>query len=243
MKIDVSKRKEVEQDVYAFFDTIDPSGKNSERYRKMFATMSDSKWASFYEQMFDDDNMNYIFDIEDFKTDFSPGNAEKALRYLHVPAEETVVLPHKNMDLEHPITTKEKCIVGYNIEIRMSQTVRHKNSTSTAISERSAITGQVVGNDKNGRTTDQENVALMVYGANAIAKEMNGFRADGIARKNEAYGDILKTGVCSVEKVEEDHGIEDRTSLNAVDSFFLGMGIKTDLVSDSYVLPKTIREL
>lgn len=242
-KYDISKRKAIEKDVYDFFNLVDPSGRNAERYRKMFATMSDTKFLQFYDTMFQDDTMNYILDIEDFKSDFSVEMAEKALHYLNVPPEEYVMQPHKTMDKLHPMVPKYRVIVGYNIEIRMPQTVRHKNSTSTEISERSAITGQVVGDDKNGRTSDQENVALTVYGATKIAQELNGFRADGLARKREAYGDIARTGYCSVDKVEENHGLEDRTSLNAINTFFMGMGIKTDLVTPDYLLPKTVREL
>lgn len=242
-KYDISKRKAIEKDVYAFFNLIDPSGKNAARYRSIFATMSDTEFLKFYDSMFNDDAMNYVLDIEDFKSDFSIETAEKALNYLNVPAEEFVMLPHKNMNKANPEVTKYRVIVGYNIEIRMPQTVRHKNSTSINISERSGITGQVVGDDKNGRTSDQENVALMVYGAKKIAAELNGFRADGLARKNEAYGDIARTGYCSVDKVEENHGLEDRTSLNAINTFFMGMGIKTDLVSPDYLLPKTIKDI
>lgn len=242
-KIDVKKRKAIEKDVYDFFKLADPTGRNTARYKKMFATMSDAKWVQFYESMFNDDTMNYILDIEDFKSEFSVELGEKLLKYLNVPAEEYVMMPHLTMDRLNPMVTKQRVIVGYNIEIRMPQTVRHKNSSSTEISQRSAITGQVTGDDKNGRTSDQENVALMVYGAEKIASEFNGFRADGIARKNEAYGDIARTGYCSVDKVEANHGLEDRTSLNAINVFFMGMGIKTDLVSTDYILPKTIREL
>ena len=57
----------------------------------------------------------------------------------------------------------------------------------------------------------------------------------------EAYADIAKTGVCSVDKVEQNHGIEDRTALNTLDVFYTGMGIKTDIVTPDYLLVSTAK--
>ena len=84
-------------------------------------------------------------------------------------------------------------------------------------------------------------MALVVIGADKILEEFNGFRADGMARKNEAYADIAKTGGCSVDKVEQNHGIEDRTALNTLDVFYTGMGIKTDIVTPDYLLVSTAK--
>ena len=63
--INLKKRKEAEKLVYDYFMIVDPSGKNSKKYKDFFATMSDAKFKEFMEQMFDDFNMNYILDIED----------------------------------------------------------------------------------------------------------------------------------------------------------------------------------
>ena len=73
------------------------------------------------------------------------------------------------------MVTKEKCLTGYYIDKRMEQMNNKKNSTSTHIDERSATTGQVVGHDKNGRSSDQENIALTVIGAEMAFVQM-GYR-------------------------------------------------------------------
>lgn len=239
--INLKKRKEAEKLVYDYFMIVDPSGKNTAKYKQMFSTMSDAKFKEFMEQMFDDFNMNYILDIEDYERGITIETAEKALEFLGVPTEEYLIMPHKNLDTEHPIVTKHRVVVGYDIELRMQQTNHKKNSASIHISERSATTGQVVGDDKNGRSSDQENMALIVLGADKILEEFNGFRADGMARKNEAYADISKTGVCSVDKVEQNHGIEDRTALNTLDVFYTGMGLKTDIVTPDDLLISTAK--
>ena len=74
-------------------------------------------------------------------------------------------------------------------------------------------------------------------------REFNGFRADGLQRKNFAYSQITNTGSVSLADVEAQAGIGDRTMLNTIDALYLGMGIKTDLVDESLILNKTAKNL
>lgn len=238
----MGKRSEVEKLIYKVMDALDPSGVNSKKYRTMFSTMSDTRFEKFMSDMFEDDNINFTLDIEDFERELTLENSEKAAKILNIPLMERVIMPFSNMDREHPTVTKVPVFVGYHIEKRMQQMNLKKNSTSIHISERSATTGQVVGNDKNGRSSDQENVALTVMGADNILKEINGFRSDGLQRKNYAYASISKNGYCSLEEAEAQAGIEDRTALNTVDVFYTGMGIKTDLVSPDLLLVSTAKK-
>ena len=53
-----------------------------------------------------------------------------------------------------------------------------KNGISTDITERSALTNQVTGKDKNGRESDLENSMLISLGMTETLKELNGPRAD-----------------------------------------------------------------
>lgn len=242
MKIDISKRGEAEKLLYKVMDELDPSGENTKAYKAMFATMSDAKFIKFVTSMFEDDTINFTMNMVDYEREMHIEYAENAAKVLGIPLEEKVILPHLNMDVENPIVTKETCIVGYNIEKRMQQTNFKKNSTSIHISERSATTGQVVGHDKNGRNTDQENSALMVLGATNIAKELNGFRADGLKRKNAAYASIMNKGYVSLDEVEQEGGIEDRVALQTVDAMYKGMHIQTDLISPDLLTPYTARK-
>lgn len=241
-KINLKNRKKAENLVYEIMDILDSSGTNKNRYKKLFSTMSDSKFENFMRCMFDDDNMNFTLEIKEFEREVTIEMIEKAAKHLNIPLEETVVLPHISKSQDNPIVTKEKCIVGYHIEKRMEQTNTKKNSTSTHIDERSATTGQVVGHDKNGRSSDQENVALTLIGANNVLKELNGFRADGLQRKNFAYAQIAKTGYCSLEEVEASAGIEDRLALETVDVYYKTMGIQTDLVTPDYLLISSVKK-
>ena len=54
----MSKRKEAEKLVYDVMNALDPSGKNTERYKKMFANMSNTEFESFMKSMWEDDTLN-----------------------------------------------------------------------------------------------------------------------------------------------------------------------------------------
>jgi hypothetical protein len=238
----MSKRAKAEQLVYSVMDALDPSGTNTNRYKKLFGTMSDAKFENFMKCMFDDENIDFTLEIKEFERELKIEQIEKAAKVLGIPLEEYVVLPHVSKSQENPMVTKEKCITGYYIDKRMEQTNTKKNSTSTHIDERSATTGQVVGHDKNGRSSDQENIALTVIGATNILRELNGFRADGLQRKNYAYAQIAKTGSCSLEDIESQAGIEDRLALETIDTYYMTAGLGTDLITPSNLLISTIKK-
>lgn len=242
MKINIAKRPEAEKILYKLMDVLDPSGANTAAYKEMFATMSDAKFTSFVTSMFDDDTINFTMNMVDFEREMHIEYAEEGAKLLGVPLEEYVILPHLTMDVEHPVVTKTPCITGYHIDKRMQQTNTKKNSSSIHISERSAATGQVTGNDKNGRNTDNENAALMVLGAENVARELNGFRADGLKRKNAAYASIMQKGYVSLEEIEKEAGIEDRIALQTVDVMYKGMHIQTDLISPDLMTPYSARK-
>lgn len=242
-KINIKKRKEAEKAVYDIFDILDPSGENTMKYKELFATMSDAEFVRFMNSMWEDDTNNFVLDIVDHERTISLNMVEKAAKKLGVPLEETVVMPFLNMDTNEPVVTRTKVLVMYIIYKRLQQTTQKKNSTSIHISDRSATTGQVVGDDKNGRSSDVENSGLVALGAINVARELNGFRADGLQRKNVAYSSISTHGYVSLEDVEAQAGIGDRTVLNTIDAMYTAMGIKTDLIDDSLLLTSTARNI
>lgn len=234
-KINISKRKQAEKVLYDVMDKLDPTGTNTKWYRSIFAAMSDKKFSDFMMDMFNDFNLNFILQIEDFKREVDLEKCEAAAKVIGIPLEEYLIMPFDNMNLTEATLSKSPCVVGYNNEGRPQQTNNKKNSTSIHNTQRSAITNQVTGDDKNGRSSDMENIALTLLGADKILQELNGFRADGIKRNNFAVSQIANTGQCDLDEIEQAGGIEDRSTLNAVDMMFLGMHIKTNLVSKDYI--------
>lgn len=122
----------------------------------------------------------------------------------------------------------------------MQQILSKKNTTSTDISKRSAITNQVVDKDKNARISDQETFSLITINATDSLRELLGGRADDSVMKTEMYSEINKKGYVSLDELTNNPN--NKTTLNTVDVHLLGMGIKSDLVTKTLALPKTLKE-
>lgn len=241
-KINISKRKQAENMVYTVFDTLDPSGTNKKKYEKMFSSMSNTEFEKFCYELWEDDAKNFVLDIVEFEREINLEYVEKAADILGIPLEEYVIFPFIGNDGQ-PIVTKEKVPVSYIIYKRLEQMTQKKNSSSIHINERNAVTGQVTGDDKNGRSSDVENAAFITIGALKNAQEINGFRSDGLKRKKYAYHQITEKGYVELEDVEAQAGVSDRLMLTTIDALYLGMGIHTDLVDESLVLNKTLKEM
>ena len=242
-KINMSKRKQAEETVYKVMDALDPTGANTKRYRSMFSKMPNSEFESLMKDMWEDDTLNFVLDIVDFERPLKLEYIEKAAKIIDIPLEEYVMFPHLNNDIDNPVVSKVKLIVMPVIFKRLQQMTQKKNSMSTHINQRSAITGQVSVDDKNGRSSDVENAGLVAVGAINCAREFNGFRGDGLQRGNYAYSQIATNGSVSLEDVEKSAGIGDRTMLNTIDVLYKGMGIHTDLIDESLLLTATARDL
>ena len=132
-------------------------------------------------------------------------------------------------------------MVGYLNIKRLQQINFKKLGLSTDVSERNMITGQVTGHDKNSRNSDAETTALLTVGANASLKEFMSARADDMVMKKEMNQKILRDGYVSMADLTDK--LVNKTTLNSASVFFLGAGIMNDLITNDYLLPKTVDEL
>lgn len=238
MAITKDKRKKMESLIYSVFSTLDPSEVNTEKYKSMFKSMSDNQFDSFFKTLFNDENSYLILDVVEYERTVTLDQIENAAKILNVPLFEKIVMPNINHDTDHPIVTKYEVPVGYLHIKRLQQILSKKNSTSTDITNRSVITGQVINADKNARTSDQENIAMITTGVDAPVRELLGPRSDNMAAKYAMYSEIQKKGYVSLKELPNDPS--SKTSLNTLDVYFLGMGIKTDLLTNTLELPKTL---
>jgi NADH dehydrogenase/NADH:ubiquinone oxidoreductase subunit G len=238
MAIDKAKRKKMEDLIYQVFDALDPTKSNSAKYRQMFSKMSDAQFDSFFKQFFANPDEYLVLDVTDYERDLRIENVEKAAKILDVPLFEKVAMPFVNKNPNQPILTKYEVPVGYVHIKRVQQILSKKNTTSTETGSRSALTGQVVGRDKNARDSDTENFALVTIDATDTLRELMGPRADDMVMKNEMYAQIAQKGFVSLQGLPND--VDNKVTLNAVDVHLIGMGIKSDLVTDSLAVKKTL---
>lgn len=233
------RRKQIEDLVYKFFDAMDKSGTNTKKYKGLFEPMSDAEFKTFFNNFTTNDQEYLVLDIVEYEHTLTLEDVERTAKVLKIPLFEDVYCPHITMDKDNVIVTQKPVPVGYLHVKRTQQTVMKKNGISTSIDARSAMTGQVTAADKNGRETDLENALLVAVGLDATLKELNGPRADDMYMKNEMLHDIATNGFVRYADLTSD--LTNKTTLNTVNVFFLGMGIDTDLVTKGLMLPKTLR--
>lgn len=229
MAITPAKRKQMEKIIYDTFSALDKTGENTKKYKAQFSKMSDAQFDSFFKRLFSEKNAYLVLDVIDYERDINMQDIEDASNVLGVPLMEKVALPFLSRNPNQPVISKQEVPVGYIHLKRTQQMQFKKNTTSTDISTRSALTGQVTGADKNARESDAENFVLVTIGSDKAIKEFCSARADDMVMKSEMYSEIAKKGYVSMDELTDD--VRNKTTLNTVDTFMLGMGLKTDLVT------------
>jgi hypothetical protein len=237
----VSNRKEIEQLIYDVFDAIDPTHRNSNKYKVLFENMNDSEFEKFMKDFLNNENENFILDIVEFEQSLKMEQCEAAAKILKIPLMEYVYMPHLTMDKQNVVVTKEKCLVGY-INIKRTQQLLHKKNGLSVSSEKiSALSGQVTSNDRNARDSDIESAMLVALGADKIIQELHGPRADDPVMKKEMNQAIATKGFVMLDDLT--NSSLNKTTLNTVNTFLLSMHLKSDLITDSYILPKISEEM
>ena len=235
-----TKRKKIEKLVIDVFTAIDPSKRNVKKWKEAFSAMSDKEFDDFCKTLKNDENEYITMDVVEYEGAPTLETFAAGAKILGIPLFERVAMPHATMDKDKVQWTKHPVLVGYCNIKRPQQAIIKKNGASTSIEKRSPITGQVTGEDKNGRETDLENSMMVAMGADSILQELNGFRADDMHAKAQAYSLASSDGYVRLSDLDND--IANKTTLNTADVFFIGMGLKSDLVTPGNMLRSTIEK-
>lgn len=234
-----AKRKKVEELVITTLDKMDRSGYNGKRYKDFFKSMSDTQFHTFMKGFLADESQNFYIEITPFDYNQEPRleDIEAAAKHLGVPLNEYMYMPFANPGGE-PLRTQHPVPVGYIHMKRLQQILSKKNSFSSNIESRNAKTGQITGDDKNGRVSDAENYALVAIGAEEALKEYLGPRADDNVMKQEMIKSINKDGYTSLKNMTRD--VDNKQALNTLDIYFTGAGIMTDLITPGLIFRRNL---
>lgn len=234
------KRQKMEKVIYDTFSALDKTGSNTKKYKDLFASMSDTAFDKFFKELFEDPSLYLILNICDYEIDLRIDDIEDAAKVLGIPLFERVAFPHYTRDKNNVIVSAEPVPVGYAHVKRTQQTLAKKNGLSTTSDIRSAMTGQVTGADKNGKESDLENSMLISLGMLDVLRELNGPRADDLKMKQQMLTAIGTKGYVSLDELDNDPA--NKTTLNTVNTYLLGMGLNSDLVTKGLMLKKTLDE-
>lgn len=230
------RRKKFMDYLLKVMNILDPSGQNAKNYQDKFEDMSDQEFDRYIRKFFNDDKQNFYLEIVEYERDLTIDQIEKAADFMKVPLMERVAYPYLTDEGESVIVSPYPVPVGYIHEKRLQQTLMKKSAGSTKIQNRSPLTGQVTNEDKNARNSDLESYSLAAMKANAALQEFMGPRADNMKAKNEMYADISKNGFVSLN----DLNLVDpynKTALNTFNTYYLMMGINTNLVTKIDQIP------
>lgn len=237
------KRKRIEKLIYSSFLALDPSGHNTAIWKDKFSKMNDNQFSQFMKQL-QNDNEFIRYEYHEFGED-SPtlDNAMEASKVIGFDLYQYCYLPHITGDDNVIMRTPTKCLVGWINLKPVQQFVEKKNGSSTSINVRDPKTGQVTSEDKNAGNSDMEACMILAYmdenKESAIIKELHGFRSDDFIAKAEAYASIQDKGYCSLDEITTDDNTGKMT-LNLVNTYLMGSMIKSDIVTDSYLLPSRL---
>ena len=208
------RRKKFMDHLCKIMDLLDPTGDNSKLYHQKLDPMSDKEFDRWVQRFLAD---------------------PKCAEFMGVPLFERVAMPYLTGDPDNVIVTPEPVPVGWIHEKRMPQTLMKKSHGSISIDKRDPRTGQVTGDDKSSRNSDQESVGMVAVGAMYGLRELMGPRADDMVAKNQMYNAIAKNGYVSLEELEDDP--YNKVSLNSFNAYFLMQGVCTNLVSELGFIP------
>lgn len=229
-----AKRKKVEELACNVFDILDPTGANTEYWKRHFAQMSDTQFEKWLNTKFP-----YRFQTRPFEIEPDMATIKKALDFIHVPLAEPVAEPFLYINKEGQPVWTQPTFVGYIHLKKLKQFITKKNHMSTGIDQRDMKSGQLVSDDKGARQSDREFEALQVMGLDYTTTEFSKIKADAMDAKNQAYNQINLTG----DVRTSDINIDPRDSLakNMISSYMVASHLQTNLVNSDYMLPITIK--
>jgi len=146
----------------------------------------------------------------------------------------------------------------------MQQLLSKKNMMNTDIMKagaRSKLTGSLSGSDRTGRLTDGDTTALLAVtnnvndpysarndvanqldgmsGDNYIIKELLGARADNMGHKLQMQSEISALGTSTISSYQNSL-IHAGQALNTLDIFFIGAGLKANLITGGLITKQGI---
>lgn len=227
------QRLECERLIYSIYDTLDPSGKNTEYWKQEFSTMADEQFKKYVTS-----NFPFFYQTSAFDEP-SIDKCVKALDLLKVPFLESIYMPFKYKDKNgRPMKTKPCMVIYINMK-RMKQLLTKKNGMSIYTKTRDMRTGLLTGVDKNGKESDREFESLAISGLYNTMAEFSRPRADSMTDKSIMNNTIKTTGMVSREDLKND--FDDSLSKNLLSTYFIGAQLYTNLVNEEYMTPYTFR--
>ena len=235
-----SLRRSIEKRIYEILDTMDPSGRNTERMRNYLNGMPDRKFYTVMDEFLDNDDKLFPVAYEPYNNPVTMRFVHNVARKLSVPIYEYVYRPYQDGNTEDPPGTVNKIMVLDVPVKRLKQMDDVKNHVSTASSRKDPRTGQVTGEDKTARVTDVEAFSLLAQGQYHAAQELYGPMSDDTEAHYAMLRAIQRDGEVELRDLPNDP--LNKVTINTINALMIGSGLQSNLITQNgYVLPTTLR--
>jgi hypothetical protein len=232
------KHQKILDYIYKSIDAIDPTGRNTEKYKEYFDKMSDEEFKKVFKDFLLDPTDNFTAEMDQFDQNVTIEKIVHAGQTANVVLEDYLVMPSISDDPDDPYVTNEKVLLLHLNQRRVQQTLSVKNHVSTSIDKRNPKTGQVIDDDKNSRTSDMEMYQLIFQGAFDKLREDYGPKSDNLVAKNEMLYQIQRKGAVSLNELP--NLTKDKIALNYMNFLLLAAGYSSDLINEKDLLPIVI---
>jgi hypothetical protein len=229
-----NKREQAEELIYKVLDTVGKTHANSDYYRKLFSSMTDTQFFAFFKR-----RLPIRFHMDEFKISPKMYEVVEAFKILNKPLFEKVNLPYIYTDSQgNPIQSQEALVLILHIK-RMKQMLSKKNNASMHTAKRDMRTGLLSQEDKASKETDREFESLASYGLDETIEEFRSVKADALKASNEMIATIVDKGSVS----QKDYVLtrQDGIARNLLNTYLIGAGIHSSLVNTDYMTPYTAR--
>jgi hypothetical protein len=132
-------------------------------------------------------------------------------------------------------------LVGWLNIKRTQQLASKKTGLALSDDNRDEMTGAVKGDAKGGTMTGIENELLAGVGGYDILSEISGARGDNVMEYDNMLKSIAENGQVKLADIKTN--VYDKPTLLAADMYFMAMGLKTDLISESYYSVEKVKKV
>jgi len=229
------RRAKAETEIIELMDLLENSknGYNAQRYRDEFKKMSDAEFTRFLREIYERDDRNLYFEINESTETGSPKLEYiiNVAKKLDIPLREYIYFPHKNPDDPgNPMITKTPVLKIYVTARRLQQFLDKKNSASSNTDVVNHMTGQLTGESKSASINDTQTASLAATSEFNTLKEFLGPRADDPVSKAQMISAIEKDGKVSLADVDID--IRNKQSLRMFEVYLRGSGYRSNIFSE-----------
>lgn len=207
------------------FNTLDKSGKNWELYLNKFKEMTDKEFIAFCKSPV----LRLYIEAVDNEPKYD--DILKLCDKYGCPLMEYITLPtlYKDPETGEELVSDKKAMVGPVLFKVLQQQASKEGVATSDIKNRDKF-NQVSGADKAAMMSDQDVGALVAQGYHDTVKELLTFRADNDGGKEDAYSQIMSTGICNMPDSINDP--KNKRALSMLDKYYRIAQIETNLINE-----------